>query len=242
MGQTTEWRERPLAGGIQIAVSGFLGVNQAAGTLGCFVRKKNGGISADNPVYILTAAHVLKPALKDPNLTIPIDKAVHQPRAAGWDNLVGTSITENLIWSSTIDAGLVKVDPSIGWRNYIWKIGQVKGVRAPVMGELVMKHGAATGRTYGTVVNTNYHLAGNGGPSEDLIQINFRPDSEIGDPTEPKEKQNDSDRFALEGDSGAVVVGQDQMMVGLIHASENGDGVACKMVNVMEGLGVALAV
>jgi hypothetical protein len=239
------WQQRPLAAGIQISVAtSFLGATSEAGTIGCFVRKKSHGISADDAIYMLTAAHVLKPSLKDSKLGDSIDNVVHQPVVAGWINAVGKFAPADYVWSRTLDAGLAKVDPGIGWSNYVWKIGPVAGVREPVLYELVMKCGRTTGRTYGKIDSLTYQKQADSGPIHDLLQISYCPDSQVPvSASRPKgDKLNDSDHFVSEGDSGAVIIGQDQKIVGLIHASIGGDGLACNIMKVMEELGVELAV
>src|SRR3712207_7562161 len=78
---------RPVACGVQITRSGFLGAHQYKGTTTCYVHLKG----VDNVAYLLSAAHVLDPKLKDTSY-VPYDDIVYQPysrKRIGLDRLCG---------------------------------------------------------------------------------------------------------------------------------------------------------
>ncbi|MDQ1902267.1 hypothetical protein RAH32_17740 [Paracoccus sp. WLY502] len=221
------WKERPLAAGIQIAVADFMAVHTACGTIGCFVRQrpKSGIAAADNPPYLLTAGHVLMPQKKG-GIT-PVDQRVYQPAPVGWIN--GVASTSEVHYEGSIDAGIALLDSDTGFRNYVWKIGDIKGIADPVDGMIVSKHGRTTGRTVGLVTMSSYTYGG----FHDLFQITFNAD----DPA------NNSSRFGSEGDSGAPIMTGDGLLVGILHAvDEDGSGgYACKISNIFDAMRLSLA-
>lgn len=223
------WVQRPLAGGVQIARAGFLGVEQRLGTLGCFVRQVQSGIHADDPVFLLTAGHVLDPSLKDG--FNPIDSVVHQPTASGYTNEVATVDKDNVVYGGSVDAGIAMLSDGVKYQNYVWKFGNIKGITDPVDGMIVMKHGRSTGRTIGQVVKSSYAVNTGKVFFTDLFQINFLPES----------PDNNSKVFAEEGDSGAPIMTGDGLLVGLLHAAEADGGIGCKISNIFKRLNLKLA-
>jgi len=104
-----------------------------------------------------------------------------------------------------------------------------------VVGSLVTKCGAATGRTVGRIVDVcypdrwHYDLESAAAPNQLLIQPEFDASSEK------------SEAFSRMGDSGAVIREDAGRVVGLLWGSNaRGEGVACHIGPVMKELGIRL--
>ncbi|MBB5223679.1 hypothetical protein HNP73_003633 [Amaricoccus macauensis] len=210
------WKERPVAAGIQIARVTALAIHQAYGTITCFVRKypRNGVVEADDPVYLLTAGHVLSPNKKKDGIT-PVDDVVYQPAPVGWINRIAT--VDEVHYDGTLDAGTALLDSDVDFRNYAWKIGAIKSIAAPVPGMKVVKHGRSTGRTYGTIIDVNTTTNTGDMVFKDLIYISFDKTNSGNDTTAG---------FSTEGDSGAPIITGDGVLVGILHADYDGDAYA----------------
>lgn len=196
------------------------------GTLGCFVR---GSIPGDS---ILTSHHVLfgNGATKNEEISL----------LRSFDDLVlpvpvGTA-TMGVLGTVSFEGDEYYVDCAIGTiaRRW-WTTGKclpgalaISGVAKARLGSRVKKLGSASGLTRGIIADVHY-------PDEAYIgrtvfdapnQILIKPlDSESG--------------FSSAGDSGAVVLDDENRVVGLLWGSNsNGEGVACHIGPVVQELGL----
>jgi hypothetical protein len=120
----------------------------------------------DNVAYLLSAAHVLDPKLKDTSY-VPYDDIVYQPYSLKRIGFTGSNA--RLVLKDKVDAGLARLDDGIQPRNYVWKLSNLDGIAPvepppgipPPYGPEVAKHGIATGRTYGWIRDSIYTFGPN---------------------------------------------------------------------------------
>jgi hypothetical protein len=243
--------ERPIKGGAQIARPGPAGATQYLGTATCSVRLNDSAGNEVDADYLLSAAHVLWPTLKDKSYK-PINNDVHQP----YSGMPGKGPTDIAFvgdnqdrWmlsgpgvAQTVDCGLARIKDGYQPNNYVMHIGQLDHPSTGVdrIGwsptQQVAKFGRATGRSYGIVhgISEPGMLGAYSNPNIELIDL-----FEI-TPVDPPNK------FCDEGDSGSPVVvpiaGGHATLVGILIGarSVNGTvmGIACKIENVFQALNI----
>lgn len=134
-----------------------------------------------------------------------------------------------------IDAAIGTRDESVARSDEEHETDSRSTVADAVLGSLVSKTGAATGRTVGTIVDICYpdrwhcDLESAAAPNQLLIQ----PESDGG-----PEK---SEAFSRMGDSGAVIRDEASYVVGLLWGSNaRGEGIACHIGPVIQELDIRL--
>ncbi len=196
---------RPIKGGMYIKNyrngSGIGG----GGTLGCVAQ-----LVSDDSWVILSNHHVLY------GNTGQDGDEIGQP----W---VGCSwccktnvIAKNLTKDEALDCAIAKVEDDIAIENTILEIGniQVLGATSPVNGERVRKRGARTGFTSGTISFID--------PVTKEITIDPKPaGGPAHDPGGCTNYQSGVTVFAYFGDSGSVIVNDDNEVVALQHANSS---------------------
>jgi hypothetical protein len=251
--------ERPITGGAQIARVGLGGAMQYPGTATCSVRILSQG--QEVPVdYLLSAAHVLWPTLKDKSYK-PGSNDVHQPYAGmpfapGPTDIAYVGDNQDR-WmlsgpgvAQTVDCGLARIKDGYQPSNYVMHTGQLDHPNNTGVSRItysptldVQKYGRATGRSSGVVhgISEPGMLGSYSNPNIELIDL-----FEI-TPIDPPNK------FCDEGDSGSPVVvpysdptdpkGGHATLVGILIGarSVNGTvmGIACKIENVFQALNIS---
>jgi len=123
---------------------------------------------------------------------------------AGHPTPMGVLRNRNL--SDHTDCLVFSVPEGTAQIAYVHGIGAVKGARAPKLNEPVTKWGAATGKTYGHVVGLKKSFKlrdfGNRTVFSDRFDIH----------------SSSKEVFARNGDSGAAIVTDDSMVIGIIQA------------------------
>jgi hypothetical protein len=228
-------KRRPLVNGLEISRALWSG-GPATGTLACFVSDKlpdnirsqlgQPGLSRAQHVYLLSASHVLKPAVNT------VDGVVHQPRPSLYINSVAQILGDRCVLSGGVDAGLARLDADVEWKNDVHEVGTIDGIRRVRLGETVWKQGKTTGLTSRKVQALNYF-------ADVYMGIRaFGPQMQIG-PHNPGR-----DPFQSEGDSGSLVWVWDDdpqggkllRAVGLAIAYNNVSATACHLDTVFETL------
>lgn len=199
-----------------------------SGTLGCFART----VHQHRPVF-LTSCHVLfagGAARHDPVWRVQdtggsrdyqrIGSALQGKRGIvrfrGADYFVDCAI--GALDAPFIDANLEAPPPT-----------------APRRGDRVTKTGAATGTTTGVIVDDSYCGSTDG---------NAGVDSRVRRPA-PRQlliRSADPERpFAIDGDSGALLIGEDRTAIGLVWGTTNtAESVACPIDPVLHALNIRL--
>lgn len=128
--------QRPLRGGI-----GISGPRTTAGTLGCFVRLRNG----DPGAFLLTCSHVLADAA-----ATRADRVV-QPALADGGTLAGHAVAELDRWTSVLGESEIEVDAALAllldqasFEPEICGLPRPQGTRAPEIGLGVQRRGRST--------------------------------------------------------------------------------------------------
>jgi hypothetical protein len=102
-------------------------------------------------------------------------------------------------------------------------------------GDRVMKSGAATGTTTGVIVDTYYSGSTNGDNTIDSGVRKPAPRQLLIRSTDPRRP------FAEEGDSGALVVNEDNVAIGLLWGTTTtAESVACPIGPVLHALNIRL--
>jgi hypothetical protein len=229
-------RYRPVEGGIQVT-NRIIGLNDAgtgtqiaAGTLGCIAT-----YDADRSPVLLGNWHVLmansartgdrifQPA---PSVLPPVDETDLPLRPADDADAVAKILDSRI--TDKVDGAIARIDVSswcrccgTDYRNEINGLSVdghppknvISGRRAAVAGETVYKVGMHTGRTVGHVVDANF-------PSFSITRgvttFTFTGQIQIS-------SADATSRFSETGDSGSVVIGEDNFVVGLLFASDTQD-------------------
>ncbi len=152
--------------------------------------------------YLLTNRHVIT----DPSDNIISD--VRNPCDFGGD-VIGQVYKSSPKNSELVDGALVF--PSVNTEETIKGIGAIKGVSTPEVGMSVKKYGMKTGLTYGTILATDYDTVLGGVEFVDQILIS---------------------RFSESGDSGSLVLDNDNNAVGLHFAGSEDSSISNKISNV----------
>ena len=193
---------RPIKGGAGINnVRNGSGVG-GAGTLGCL-----GQLDSDNSWVILSNHHVLYGANGQDG------DEIGQPWVGCCCCCKTNVIAKNLDKDSGLDCAIAKVESDVGIENKILEIGDISGgaAVAAVNGERVRKRGARTGFTSGTISFID--------PGDKKITI--APKAAGGPADDPGGCTNyeaGKTIFAYFGDSGSVVVNDNNEVVGLLYA------------------------
>lgn len=192
-------RYRPVKGGCQISATNSTGT----GTLGAFV------LNQQNEVCLLTASHVVKE-----------QGVVFQPGSENPDpnDAIADIISGYSIINSSVDAAIAKIRAGVNWNNWVAEIGAVYGSYNiptkdvdPLTGYSVQKRGAKTGLTYGYVAFL------------DMVMVEKDGRRVYGQYGISKYKNG---VFGLGGDSGSVVLNEQNQVVALLIGGEP-DGSLC---------------
>lgn len=194
---------RPLIGGSQIT-NGITdsGGYYSIGTLGCMVYLPN---KKDPYTAILSNHHVLfarggKEGTKvyQPNTkSIPIAELKH-----------GRVIIEED--QKEVDYAIAKIESNIPFRNEVLQIGDLKGFRNAYVKQAVRKYGRTTRYTPGQIIKVGMRIEMGPGP----IAVYTGLEIIYADPY-PKPDEH----FSKGGDSGSVIVDNDNYIVGLLWGS-----------------------
>lgn len=222
-----EVRTRPLRPGISI---GSRNVDRV-GTLGAFVQPGSGGNDS-----FLTCAHVLAPWG-----STALNESVFQPAPSpekAADRVARVSAFERKVGVGSLDVGVCELDEGIGLDGLLfppfggWK-GGVATNTPELLGERTWKVGRSSGLTKGEVSAVDMTLyfkdvTASGG----VVRLAYQDLIEITPNGTP---------FSLPGDSGAVVLTNSGMAVGLHTAGNFGtDGVSTKPVSYCQPVGPLL--
>ena len=195
----------PLEGGM------ILGVEpDTNGTLGCFVRDTN-----DGTVYGLTNAHVLD---DNHGKTSQSQRILRASGIGGFDpDAVGyaTAFTDK----DAFDCGVIRLEAGLNWLPSIKEIGPVAGSYEVTLADSVTqlynvrKRGARTQLTGGILIAIGVELVDF--PEAKKFYIVIRPN--------PQKAPNENARscFSDHGDSGAVVVNDDNEVIALVWGSQD---------------------
>ncbi|MEO5817899.1 MAG: hypothetical protein ABIT20_21695 [Gemmatimonadaceae bacterium] len=209
---------RPLLGGVQIGNDS----SSALGTLGCIAKR-----NSDGAIVFLSCHHVMMANHAD------LGEKIGQPEISCCccckGNIVGEVV--NKLDNALVDAAIAKVVGAPGFMNEILDIGPIMGSGPLLLGgstvlpnDKVRKRGRSTGFTSGTVLTP---LKGIGGKVQ---QIEIKPD--------PQHRA-----FAARGDSGSVIVNENNVVVGLlwsIDAATEKLGYANRIVDVVAAMGITI--
>ncbi len=197
-----EYRDQGVRGGISIRNEHFENDQPSGyGTLGILARR-----TTDNALVGLTCSHIANAASNTPTT---LETRIGQPKywisccccPRGWIGNVKKATLNN-----DLDCALIEIDEDIeeqvtnnNTENKVQGInGNIEGAALPLLHDTVRKYGRTTGLTNGRVVDIAY------GPDQILIEL-------IGG--------NSGDAFAHHGDSGAVIVNEDNQVIGLLVAA-----------------------
>ncbi|MEP7343634.1 MAG: hypothetical protein ABI877_00145 [Gemmatimonadaceae bacterium] len=190
-------RYRPLMGGVRICNDS----SSAFGTLGCFAQR-NGG---DHSIVMLSCHHVMMAR------SATIGEPIGQPNVSCCCCCKGDVVAEVVDASDTVlvDCAIARLTKEGNFTNEIDEIGPIFGAAPLNAGgstvlptDKVFKRGRSTGYSEGIVVAAS--MTPPGGAKNHQIEII---------PRGPKFK-----RFANRGDSGSVVVNENNAVVGLLWA------------------------
>lgn len=197
---------RPLKGGLQIIAEPMLGDANAA-TLGCFVTEENNETAA----YILTSYGAVS---AEGSLTPTDDTKIGQPhikkRCSGCcSSGVGKFSKGGPLHHTPV--AIVRLGKDQKWVPEIEHIGLVGGMSSVITGQNVMKYGAASGLTGGTVVHID--------PLPPEAQPKVLPDSFLIRPHFNPDAPNPTGdvHFARFVDRGAAIVNESRFVVGILY-------------------------
>ena len=213
----------PLLGGISIGPCRQVDGQGFVGTLGAIVRDTRTGapmLLGNYHVFALDEDGAPGDALAQPG---PPDGGACPQFLAGW--LVRSSV------GGEVDCAVAA--PSRPVVRWIADIGPIAGTAKPAIGQRVRKRGRTTGVTYGTIDTIDLTQQISFGTELVTLtnQINVIPDT------------TRNAQFGARGDSGAVLVTDDNEIVGLYMAGdeESGNGIANPIASVLSALDVELA-
>lgn len=218
---------RPLAGGGQLEAAG-------TGTLGMIVLTTAGGTPPAGTPVILTNSHV---APRE-------GKPVWQPSSPWYCckccecGDVGRVVTSRM--NTQIDAAIATLNSDVRFTHEILEVGAVRGwTSATTMaaGDVVFKRGRTTKLTEGRFSSATGSTLRDGSI---LFTNQIRVTSPL--PVAPATTQVP---FQLGGDSGAVLLDDQQRVIGLMHAAVLPAGVeayACRIENVRSALNIDIPV
>jgi hypothetical protein len=195
----------PLEGGT-VLVAG----NSPRGTLGCFLRDKEDGTA----VYALTNAHVVADEGK-------ITLSRRFLRASGPGSVDGTNplgYVAKATDQDPVDCAIIRLEPNVKWVPSIKEIGAVMGTYEVTLADSVTqlfnvrKRGAKTRLTGGILIAVGVERADF--PSAKSLDFVVRPNP----PAAPHE--NAQSCFSFPGDSGSVLVNDDNEVIGLLWGGD----------------------
>jgi hypothetical protein len=228
-------RQRPIVGGISVAH-----VAVTAGTIGYFCRSTD---DADDPDarFVLSNNHILAKvnkgrrgdAVVQPG---PIDGGTSADRVASLTRFQRISLSATA--RNRVDAAIARIDDGVQFQAAICSIGKVAGTAVAAEEMRVQKHGRTTGYREGEMTDISLNTTVGGlDPANPSTLARFIDQVRI-------DRINPYPDFALQGDSGALVVTTDAKpkAVGLFFACPvNGSyGVANKIDDVLSKLKIAL--
>jgi hypothetical protein len=211
-----------LVGGISVGPQRLVRGRAIGGTLGAIVKD-----DASGEPMMLSCFHVLAG-----DRSASAGDAVVQPaRPEGGlgDRFVAGRLAR-FVLAEEVDAAVAGVSRAV--QGEILGIGEVQGTADAEIGQQVRKQGFASGLTHGTVdtveLTVQVRYPGGIGLVTFDNQINVTPDTER------------NEAFGEQGDSGAVLVTDDNRIVGLYIAGDpaNGNGMANPIAAVFSALGV----
>ncbi len=139
------------------------------------------------------------------------------------------------VLSDNVDGSVVSIDTGVASECDVVDIGRITGSRAAAIGMSVHKRGRTTNLTHGTVgsVDVTVSIPYGDGLGTRTLRHQIRVDRPAGGP-----------RFSDRGDSGSVVVDDDERVVGLLFAGATDGSVtfANPIAAVLNELGVNLCV
>ncbi len=215
---------RPLQGGIQIGND----TTGGHGTLGAIAQ-----LVSDHSIVALSCHHVMLDG------GAAVGEKIGQPGISCCccckSGVVGEVI--NALDNTLVDCAIARITGQPGFTNEVVGIGLLFGA-APlnlsgstvVIGDVVMKRGRSTGFTMGTVLDPAANTTKPGGAIDKTNQILIKPD--------PGFK-----RFGYYGDSGSVVVNDQNQVVGLLYSIDKAtetNGYANVITNVMTAMSIAI--
>ncbi len=169
-------------------------VNSKYGTIGCMVKDRT-----DGEICILSNQHVLNSK----------GDGVFQPKSDPVCDKIGN--TKRVVLSARVDGGISTIkDYDTQYIAKIVSIGDVKGTHSVTLADLpypVKKRGRTTSLTEGKITNINYNTRSTTGQSFTGQQF-IRPDTI---------------NFADSGDSGSVIVDDNNNIVGLLWGVNKGN-------------------
>lgn len=214
-------RQRPLVGGCQIHVD-----MQSAlwGTVGCMLVK----VGDLSKVYALTNWHLvvghqgasasspeIAPTFGETKLGQPTEKDSVTKCCSEIIGKVAAGARDGVR-----DAAVVQLDPGTQWRADVLEIGAVSGRHTITAAEAathpqVLKRGARTGLTGGTVDSLGFHATVDGVLFPNTMVLAPNPD--------PSLPANTPVFFANHGDSGSVIVNGASQVIALYYGVPNPD-------------------
>jgi hypothetical protein len=198
-------KTEPLEGGI------ILGVEpNGNGTLGCFLRDKN-----DGTVYGLTNAHVLDDATRK----ISQSRRILRAAGGGGFDLPPVGYATAFTDKDPFDCAVVRLQAGLNWLPSIKEIGSVAGAYEVTLADSVTqlynvrKRGARTKLTGGILIAIGVELVDF--PQAKKLDIVIRPN-----PQKPPH-ENGRSCFSDRGDSGSVLVNDDNEVIALLWGSQD---------------------
>ena len=198
-------RTDPLQGGI------ILGVEpETNGTLGCFLRDKEDSTA----VYALTNGHVVDDNERRISLSRRILRADSDTGFGGPVGYVTAARDKD-----PFDCAIIRLEAGLNWLPSIKEIGFVAGTYEVTLADSVTqlykvrKRGARTRLTGGILIAVGVETKDF--PSAKSLDFVVRPNP----PASPHE--NDQSCFSFPGDSGSVIVNDDNEVIGLLWGSED---------------------
>lgn len=228
-------RSRPLYPGLSISQTGDFENDSSlvsAGTLGCFV-KKRGAPLEEGRIYLLSNSHVLASPCEEEGANIIQPGLLDQGDSQS--DVVGTLKEFTALKkfeTNYIDAAIAQLN-GCEWENRS-HLGSLKGSRSAVDAGVasVFKTGRTTRTTFGHIsafeMEVPVHM-------EDVSTgLMFSNQLEI--------KSSDSHFFSRGGDSGSVIVDDENYVVGLLFAGSNSVTYANPIESVFAALDIELAI
>ncbi len=221
-----------LMGGISIGLE-----NETTGTLGCLVRNRTGATSRPaREFYLLSAGHVLDKFGAAPTTTVcqpgALDCSTYGLTPAS-QRVADVVLIDAPTYSTTaprrflVDAGIARPHKGVdALQLRIMECGAINEQAKPVEQMIVKKVGRTTGLTIGRITDTRFSLT-------------------LGDPSNSRATAILSDQVATtamgrEGDSGSIVLDEQNRVVGLLCAGTDDASVFTSIDAVFSALDVDL--
>jgi hypothetical protein len=215
--------QRPLAPGCSIGFSATSHAHENAGTLGAVV-------TDGARLFLLSCNHVIADQGR-----VPVGTDIVQPglldRGHGKPTVVGklADAVEMSSWGSRVDCAIASVDSALEVTREIMGIGAPRGVAIPRERMNVIKFGRSTGLTRGRIKHVNQSITFE--HRHGWVSLNGQVEIE-----------GTSGVFAVEGDSGALVLDNSTMeAVGMLTGGTTTFAYACALNEVLAAMRVELA-